>query len=151
MPILETFFTGLAVRGVYDLTKEGAVRAYNALKTSRPDLIEKVEQAAKSGDDDALRAAIVGALEVAAATGQVEIQGAFLSAAKQATFDHQQGTISIGGTSIHAPSLVTGGGVGATGETVISGGTVLSSAGTSINVGHGASIRMTGGASIKQT
>lgn len=151
MPILETFLTGLAVRGVYDLTKEGALRAYDALRTSRPDLIDKVEQAAQSGDDAALREAIVGAIEVAAATGHVEIQGALLSAIKQATFDHQQGTIFIGGTNIHAPTLVTGGGAGATGETVISGGTVLSSAGTSVNIGHGASIRMTGGASMKQT
>lgn len=151
MPILETFLIGLAVRGVYDLTKEGAVRAYDALKASRPDLITKIENAAKSGDDDALRAAIVGAIEVAAATGHVEIRGTLISAAKQAMFDHQQGMISIGGTNIHAPTLVTGGGAGATGETVITGGTVLSSSGTSIDVGHGASIRMTGGASIKQT
>jgi hypothetical protein len=149
--ILETLLLGLAANGVYDLTKEAAVRTFSSIKQSRPDLIEAAENAARTKDDDALRHALAGAIEVAAATGHVKIEGAFLSAVREAQFDHQQGTIIIGGTRVNAPILVTGGGAGATGNTIIDGDTVLSSSGTSIEVGRGASITMTGGASIKQT
>jgi hypothetical protein len=151
MTIFETLLLGLAESGVYDLTKEAVVRAFESIKKSRPDLIEAAENAAKTNDDDALRNALVGAIEVAAATGHVKIKGAFISAAREAQFDHQQGTIIIGETKVNAPILVTGGGAGATGKTIIDGDTVLSSSGTSIEVGRGASIVMTGGASIKQT
>lgn len=151
MAILETLLLGLAANGVYDLTKETAVLALKSINQSRPDLIEAAENAAKTKDDDALRNALAGAIEVAAATGQVKIEGAFLSAVREAHFDHQQGTIIIGKTRVNAPILVTGGGAGATGKTIIGGGIIMSSSGTSIEVGRGASITMTGGASIKQT
>ncbi len=151
MPILETMLLGLAVNGAYDLTKEGATRAFNAVKKNRPDLIESAEVAAINKDDEALRSALSGAIEVAAATGHVELQGAILSAVNEARFDHQQGMITIGAAKIYAPTLVTGGGIGATGETTIGGGTTLNSAGTRIEVGQGSFIRVTGNASIKQS
>ena len=125
--------------------------AYKLIKESRPDLVEAAEIAAAKGDDGGLRQALAGAIEVAAADGHVQIEGAHIAAVKSASFDHQTGTIVIGVTKIHAPVLVTGGGTNATGETRIGGGTVLSSAATSINMGAGASIRMTGNASIKQS
>jgi hypothetical protein len=52
---------------------------------------------------------------------------------------------------IDAPVLVTGGGANATGKTVVEGNTALISAGTSIRVGSGASITLTGDATITQT
>lgn len=151
MVILESLLVGLATNGVYDLTKEAAGRAFSLIKQSRSDLIEAAENAAKTEDDDALRDALAGAIEVAASTGHVKIEGALLSAVKEAKFDHQQGTIIIGRTRVRAPTLVTGGGSGATGKTIIDEDTVLDSSGTSIKVGSGASIIMEGGASIKQT
>ena len=151
MALLETLLLGLAANGVYDITKSAALKAFSSIKQSRPDLIDAVENAAKAKDDNALRNALSGAIEVAAATGHVEIEGALLSALREAKFDHQQGTIVIGSTRVSAPILVTGGGAGATGKTIIDGNTVLDSSGTSIKVGKGASIIMTGGASIKQT
>ena len=151
MAILETVLLGMAANAAYGLTKAGASAIFDAVKTNRPDLIEKANSAAASGDDAALKDALTSALEVAAASGQVKIDGALLQATRLATFDHQGGEIHIGRTVITAPTLVTGGGHGATGQTTISGGTSMRSAGTSIEVGHGASIQITGGASIKQT
>lgn len=151
MALLETILVDLAVHGLYDLTKAAAAKAVEAIKTSRPDLIEKVEQAASAGDDAALRDALAGALEVAAASGHVQIDNALVTAARQATFDHQRGKVSIAGTTIIAPVLFTGGTTDALGRTILGGGTKLKSQGTSIDIGHGASIQITGNASIKQT
>ncbi|MEO8926177.1 MAG: hypothetical protein ABI306_03345 [Caulobacteraceae bacterium] len=151
MALLEAILVDLAAHGLYDLTKAATAKAFEAIKTSRPDLIEKAERAAAAGDDNELRNALAGALDVAAASGHVQIDNALITAARQATFDHQHGTVSIGGTTVTAPILVTGGGSSASGETKIGGGTKLKSQGTSIDIGHGASIQITGNASIKQT
>ena len=151
MAILETVLLGMAANAAYGLSKAGASAIYDAVKTGRPDLIEKADIAVATGDDTALKDALAGALEVAAASGRVRIDGALLQATRLATFDHQGGQIHIGRTVISAPTLVTGGAQGATGQTTISGGTSMLSAGTSIEVGHGASIQITGGASIRQT
>lgn len=152
MAIVEAVLTGLAAAGIWDGAKISAAAAYEAVLGERPDLIEKADAAAASGNDEALREALSGVIEVLASSGTVDIDGgAVIAATRQATFDHQTGRVNIAGATIAAPVLKTGGGVGATGETNIGGGTSLRSAGTAIDVGHGASIRITGGASIKQT
>lgn len=150
MPIIETILLGMAASGAYDLTKEGAKIAYQAVLSKRPDLIEAAESAAEAGDDQGLRTALTGAFEVLAGAGEVSIDGAVIEALRQATFDHQQGTVVIAGTQISAPVLVTGGGSGAKGKTVIGGGTSLSSAGTKATLTGSASITLTGNAQIKQ-
>lgn len=57
----------------------------------------------------------------------------------------------LNGTTLSAPVLVTGGHAGATGETIIHGGTEMYSRGTRIHVGKGAQIRISGNAQIRQT
>ena len=151
MPILETILLEMAGHAAYDFAKAKAVEAYRAIFASRPDLVASADAAASAGDDPKLREVIRGALEIAAASGAIVIKGGLLEAVGHATFDHQHGKIQIGQTTVIAPTLVTGGGVGSTGTTLIGGNTELRSAGTSIQVGQGASIQMTGGASIKQT
>lgn len=151
MTILETMLLGMATNGVYDFTREVAVKAFDWIRQNRSDLITQSDDAARCQDDAALRAALSGALIVAAESGNVLISGATISAVSEASFDHQHGTIIIGKTKIYAPTLVTGGSDGASGTTKIDSHTVLRSSGTSIVVGHGAAITMTGAASIKQT
>ncbi len=90
-----------------------------------------------------------GILNVHAGDGFVKINSALVSAITSAGFNHAQGTITIDGSVITAPRLVTGGGDGATGTTKIS-GTKMKSRGTEIDVGENASIEIYGNASIEQ-
>ena len=84
----------------------------------------------------------------AAASGNVGVDGAVLAAVRGIRFDHQHGTVNISGAWIQAPVLQTGGtGAGTTKIT----GTRLTSAGTAIDIGKGASMVMTGNAKITQT
>ena len=90
-----------------------------------------------------------GILNIYAGTGSVKLNNAIVNAIKSAGFNHADGTITIDGSTISAPRLVTGGGDGATGTTKIS-GSKLKSRGTEIDVGSNASIEITGNASIEQ-
>jgi len=149
--ILETIMLGAAGSGFYDLTRAAAKLALSSIKQDRPDLIEAAERAAQVNDDDALRDALIDAIKVVAGSGHVNIGESLITAVREATFDHQRGVIIIGGATIDAPVLVTGGGANATGKTVVEGDTALISSGTSIRVGSGASITLTGDATITQT
>ncbi len=146
--VLETVLMGAAASAVGGLTKDAALAALKFLTQKRPDVVRRVEGAATPDD---LRRELVGAIEIAAADGRVAISGVFVQALRSAMFDHQHGVVQIGGTTIQAPVLTTGGGKGATGKTIIEGGTVLRSNGTEVQIGRGASIVITGGASMKQT
>jgi len=90
-----------------------------------------------------------GILNVYAGTGSVKLNNALVNAITSAGFNHADGTITIDGSIISAPRLVTGGGDGASGNTKIS-GSKLKSKGTEIDVGSNASIEIHGNASIEQ-
>lgn len=90
-------------------------------------------------------------LEVLANEGEIEINQAIIIALKKAKFDHNNGTIFIANTEISSPTIQIGGSQACKGNTTISGNTELRTSGTSIKLSGGATITITGNASIKQT
>jgi hypothetical protein len=125
--------------------RPGALHA--ALKrvfAQRPDLETQLRT-----DPAGALAKAAGVIEATAGTGEMSISGAEIMALRAARFDHQNGAVLIGSTSIQAP-FVQFGGTGS-GQTTITGGTESRSRGTSIKVGGNASIKIKGNASIKQS
>jgi hypothetical protein len=140
-----SFSSGLAA----NLSTEALKAAYQSVFASRPDLERRLTQPNSAADIQAALGELAGALEVFAGNGSISINGSIINALRSATFDHQNGTVRIGNAQISAPLLTTGG--TGRGTTTIGGNTELRSAGTSIQIGAGASIVMTGGAQIKQS
>lgn len=142
---LISFGSGLAA----NLSTESLKAAYQRVFAERPDLEHRIAHPTSGPDIQAALSEVAGMLEVLAGTGAITIDGGIISALRSATFNHQDGSLRIGNTRISAPHLNTGG--TGSGTTVISGNTELKSAGTSIQIGHGASIVITGNAGIRQT
>jgi hypothetical protein len=148
--LLEHFATAFAAHAAFD----GVKAALRLVANRHPELEKAAEEAAASKDalkiEQAFESA-VGVIIAEAKAGTISVDGATLTALRGIKFDHQHGTVTIGNATVSAAVLVTGGSADATGETTIGGNTTLASQGTKIEVGSGASIKMTGGASIKQT
>lgn len=117
----------------------------------KPELQSSLDNAQSLSDIEKIFEEAVGVIDANAGTGTLALSGADLEAVKGIRFDHSGGFVTIGDTKIKSSVLVTGGGAGATGQTHITGNTSLSSHGTSIKVGAGCSIKITGGATIKQS
>ena len=131
-----------------NVTTATASAVFQKVFGSRPDLEKRLAQPSSPADLESALAEIGGVLEALAGSGSIAIDGALISALRSARFDHQDGRIHIGNATVSAPVLQTGGtGVG---QTVIGGNTELRSAGTSIKVGQGAGIVISGNAGIKQ-
>lgn len=131
------------------LTVDAAKTAYAKVVGRRPDLERKLQAPASPEEYQQALNDLGGELEALAGSGEISINMAVIEAVRMARFDHQDGKVHIGNSVVSAPVLITGG--SGRGQTVISGGSELRSAGTGISVGQGASIVMTGNASIKQT
>ncbi|MCD9544896.1 hypothetical protein GLP24_08545 [Photobacterium carnosum] len=116
-----------------------------------PELQKSLDNAQTLNDIEDIFTRAIGVIDASAASGELTINGAFLDAVKGIRFNHADGTVNIGNTSIKSEVLVTGGGANATGRTHITENTTMSSKGTSISLGNGCSIVMTGGASIHQS
>lgn len=102
----------------------------------RPDIEHRLSQSTSQEDFQSALGELAGALELFAGTGEIAIDGAFINALRSAHFDHQSGKVTIGNTKISAPTLQTGG--AGSGQTIIGSNTELRSAGTNIQIGHGA-------------
>jgi hypothetical protein len=152
--LLEHFFIAIAAHLTADISKEGIKRAFAYVASRRPDLASAARAAEASGnlrDIERVFTEAVGVILADANSGSIKLDAATLQALNGIKFDHQHGEVHIRGSRISSKVLVTGGGAGATGKTVISENTSLRSQGTSIEIGSGCSIVMTGSASIKQT
>lgn len=137
-----------------DAAKAGVKKVFSALSSSHPELNERAKAAQVASNTlevERIFQEAVGVIIAEADSGQISVESSAIAALRGIKFDHQHGTVQIGKSTLKATVLITGGGVGATGQTTISGNTTLASQGTSIRVGDGASIVMTGGAFIKQT
>lgn len=131
-----------------NLTTAAASAAFQKVLGTRPDLERRLAQPSSPADLEGALAEVSGVLEALAGSGSIAIDGALITALRSARFDHQNGRIRIGNATVAAPILQTGGtGIG---QTVIGGNTELRSSGTSIQIGQGASIVITGNAGIKQ-
>jgi hypothetical protein len=148
--MLEHFATAFAAHAAF----AGLEAAFRHVAKKRPDLEKAAQLAAASKNPQEIERvfeAAVGVIIAEAQAGAIKVDGATLTALRGIKFDHQHGTVTIGNATISAAVLVTGGSQSATGQTTIGGNTTLASKGTRIDLGTGASITMTGGASIKQT
>lgn len=142
---LINFCSGVAA----NLTTAGLTSLFQKVFASRPDLERRLASPASPFDFQGALGDIAGVLEAFAGSGSISVDGALLQALRSARFNHQAGTISIDNTIVSAPFLQTGG--TGPGQTLIGDNTELRSAGTSIQVVHGASIVITGNAAIKQS
>jgi len=149
-PISSSIITGLATSYFTHFTAPVVGRFFEEVFRRRPALEQELKGAKTTYDLERVFRDAVGVIDAAADTGAIDIDSAFLSALRGIRFDHQHGTVVILGSTLSAPVLITGGTAGSSGITHIS-DSVLKSAGTQINIGRGASIRMSGGASIRQT
>lgn len=114
----------------------------------RPSLENDLRNAKSINDFEKVFNEAVGVIDAQAGNGFISIDGGFLNAIRGIRFDHNNGTVFINGSTIKAPILQTGGTNGI-GQTTITNAN-LNSQGTEIQIGSGASIIMTGGASIRQ-
>lgn len=148
--MLEHFAAALAAHAVFS----GVEAAFRYVAKKRPDLEAAAKKAAEAKNNQEISKIFeeaIGVIVADAASGAIQLDGATVTALRGVKFDHQNGTVTIENTKVSAAVLVTGGSAGATGKTTVGGNTKLSSQGTSIDVGPGASITITGGAIIKQT
>jgi hypothetical protein len=140
---------GLGVGVGANITTATASGIFRKVFGQRPDLEKRLAQPSSPSDLEGALSELSGVLQALAGSGAITIDGAFVTALRSAHFDHQNGRIHIGNAVISAPYLQTGG--TGTGQTVVSGNTELKTQGTSIKVGQGASITITGNAGIKQS
>ncbi|MGV1017822.1 MAG: hypothetical protein ACOYBW_10660 [Fluviibacter phosphoraccumulans] len=117
----------------------------------KPALEQAILEAKTSADIESIFKEALGVIDASAGSGAIEVDGALIEAIRGIRFDHEHGLVHISGSTVQAPVLVTGGGVAATGKTTIGANTVLKSKGTSIDVGNGCSIVMSGNAKITQS
>jgi hypothetical protein len=145
------FATSVAGSMLANFGTAAVERFFRKAAELKPSLKAEIQSAQTSQDLERIFSEAVGVIDANAGTGSVDIDGALLEAIRGARFDHAHGTVDIANSRVSAPVLVTGGGIGATGQTLVGGNTSLKSQGTEIKVGKGASIKITGNASIKQT
>ena len=152
--MLEQFLIDFAAACSAHVSLAVLKHAFEYVWRVRPDLAARAADAERRNDQaETARVAeeAVGIILLAAGTGAITIDGATISALRSATFDHQHGLVRIGNTTVTAPVLTTGGSAGASGQTQIGGNTRLQSQGTTIDIGTGAQIVITGNAKIVQT
>jgi hypothetical protein len=150
-PITLSIVTGIASGILANFSTDAVKHFFTSAFVIKPELEDKLKAASTSSEIEEIFREAVGVIDAAAGTGNISIDGGLLEAIRGIRFDHAHGTVNIAGTTIKSQVLVTGGSASASGKTVIGGNTEMKSQGTSIQLGEGCSIVMTGGASIKQT
>lgn len=140
---LLSFGSGVAATAATDSMKA----IYQRIFEKRPDLEQRLISAGGGPGTAEAMAEIAGEIEALAGTGAIKIDGAVIYAMRSARFDHQDGTVTIGKAKISAKSVSIGSNSGS-GRTDIGGDTSLNGGGAGVEVGKGASIVLTGGASI---
>jgi len=138
--IASKYLSNFQIESVKDL--------FERLINLKPSLKEVVLNAKDPNGIEHIFNEITGILNADAGTGTINIDNALITAIQTATFDHDQGTVTISNTTVSAPKLITGGNANATGETMIQDST-LKSRGTQIT-GNGFQIKITDGARIVQ-
>ena len=149
-PITAQIIASLATSYFVHFTAPSVERFFSTVFRLKPDLENRLRSAQTTKDIEQIFREAIGIIDANAGAGTIEVNRALVEAIRGIRFDHASGLVTIFGSTISAPVLVTGGGPGATGQTDIEGGTELKSKGTSIKIGKNASIKMTGNAQIKQ-
>jgi len=150
-PITSQIIASIAASYLAHFSAPVVERFFRRVSQLKPDLENRLRSARTTKDIEGIFREAIGVIDANAGTGTIEVDKALVEAIRGIRFDHAAGLVTIAGSTISAPVLVTGGGDGATGQTDIGGNTELKSKGTSIRVGKNASIRIKGNAQIKQT
>lgn len=142
---LISFSSGLAA----NLTTATIFSIYNKVFEQRPDLRDRLSNPRSPEDFKSILGEVAGVIETLAGNGLIDIDGSFIKALRSVRFDHQNGHVTIGNSSIIAPFLHIGGSE-LSGRTDIKGNTELrGSSGSGISVGKSGGIVITGNAGIK--
>ena len=152
--MLEIIALNMFSAATYDVIKARLSNLYQKVAATHPQLETQAKEAVAAGnlaETQRVFEEATNRILAEAADGSIIVDGVVMSALEQLKFDHQNGTIEIAGAILRSTVLITGGSTGASGQTVVGENTSMQSSGTAIEVGKGASIVMTGGASIKQT
>ncbi len=150
-PITTSIVTGIASGILANFSTDAVKHLFGTVFSIQPELEDKLKAVKTSVDIETIFHEAVGVIDAHADHGSINIDGGLLEALRGIRFDHAHGIVNIAGATLKSQVLVTGGSADSTGQTTIGGNTQLNSQGTSIQVGEGCSIVMTGGASIKQT
>ena len=148
--MVEQFLASVAVSYFTAYSRPAIEKLFRTAFNLKPEIEKQADEATSSQDVEALFQEVVGVIDAHASRGTIDIDKVLLSALRRIRFDHEAGSVTISGSTLSAPVLVTGGGKIATGKRTIRDNTTLKSAGTQIDIGQGASIEMTGGAQIIQ-
>lgn len=140
----------LAIAYFANYSGEAVLRLFENCFSKAPKLEAQLQAAKAPQDYEKLFADVLGVIDANAGDGAITINYGLVEALRKIKFDHARGTVTINGTTVTAPRITTGGGTGATGQTTIT-DSELKSQGTSIKVGKGASINITGNARIDQS
>lgn len=149
--MVESVLTGALSGLLASYSKEAIDNFFDAAFSARPSLRERLRAASSTSDLETIFYEVVGVVDASAGEGEIKVDGGIIEAILGIRFDHSSGTVTIAGSTLSSTVLLTGGRPGSTGVTTIGEGTQLISEGTSIDVGAGCQILISGDAQIKQT
>lgn len=150
-PVSTSIVTSIAVNYFTGFTEPLVRKFFATAFQYNPELESRLIESKTSRDIEAVFQEAIDVIDLKANQGEIEIFGGLVQAIKGVRFDHVDGLVHINGTTIASDIIVTGGSVNSTGTTLIQEGSQLKTQGTSISVGNGCSIRITGNAQIRQT
>ena len=110
--VLDHFAIAFFAHAAYDISKTTLTSLFQDVAKQRPDLERAGKNAMVSGnvrEAERVFEEAVGVIVARAATGSINIDEATLTALKGIRFDHEQGRIDIGNSTVAADVLVTGG------------------------------------------
>lgn len=139
--------TGYFVNFSPDLIK----KTFEKIFLKKPELAQKLTEAKTINDIEEVFEEAIEVIDLYANTGEISIDGGLIEAIRGVRFNHDNGFVSINNTTVQSNVLVTGGNSNSTGKTVITNQTEMKSKGTSISIGKGCSIIISGNAQIKQS
>lgn len=150
-PVTISILTNIATGMLANFSTDTVKGLFEKVFEIKPELEEKLKEAKNSKDVELVFKEAIGVIDANADKGNITVDGGLLEALRGIRFDHAHGTVNISNTEVKSEVLVTGGSASSTGTTTIKDNTILKTKGTSISVGNGCSITMTGGATITQT
>lgn len=149
-PITVDIVTSLAVNYFSEFSIETVKKYFGKAIEDEPEIEDKLQRAKTSRDFEEIFKESSSVIDFKAGSEGIDVSRAFIEAIQGINFDHGNGQVTIQGSTMNAPMLVTGGSVKSTGMTTIGENTQLKSRGTSITVGKGGSIRIGGDSQIRQ-
>lgn len=150
-PIVTSIITGIGINYFTQYSAPVIENFFKKVFKLKPSLKSQLCEAKSVKDIEKFFEDAMKVINLHAGSGSIDIDGSFLEAIRGIRFDHEHGNVTIANTTLSSNVLFTGGSFGSTGMTQINGETEMKSSGTTIKVGKGCSIRITGNAGIIQS